>query len=337
MAKLYYDNDADLGVLSGKTVAVFGYGSQGYAQSNNLRDSGVSVVLGLRPDGESAKKAKEDGFEVLDFPEAAAKADIIHFLLPDENHVPVYKRIKEHVTAGKTLSCSHGLNFHFELITAPEGVDIVMMAPKAPGPTVRREFVNGFGVPSLVAVHTDASGKAIQTALALAKGNGTTKVGSFETTFKDETETDLFGEQNVICGGAVYLMKMGFEVLTNAGYPPEIAYFECLHEMKLIVDLVYAGGVHGMSKKISNTARFGQFLQGPRVITDVAKTEMEAALKRIQDKTFVKEWIEKECWENNLENLNKSLAECYEWPIEQVGREIRKVAGLEEIVTGDEG
>ena len=336
MAKLYSDSDADLNVLNGKTVAVFGYGSQGYAQSNNLRDSGIKVILGLRPNGNSFKKAKEDGFEVFDFPEAASKADIIHFLLPDENHFPVYENIKQHITPGKTLSCSHGLNFHFDIIKAPQGVDIIMMAPKAPGATVRREFVNGFGVPSLVAVHTDSSGKAMQTALALAKANGTTKVGSFETTFKDETETDLFGEQNVICGGAVYLMKTGFEVLTEAGYPPEIAYFECLHELKLIVDLVYSGGIHGMSKNISNTARFGQFLQGPKIITEQAKKEMQEALTRIQDKTFVKGWIEEECWKNDLVNLNKSLEECYDWPIEKVGREIRQVAGLEEIVRGDE-
>ena len=225
MVKLYSDKDADQSYLSGKVVAVFGYGSQGHAQSNNLRDSGVKTIVGLRPEGASAKKAREDGFEVLDFPDAAAKADIIHFLLPDEQHAPVYDRIIQHVTPGKVLSCSHGLNFHFKIITPPEGVDVIMMAPKAPGPTVRREYVNGFGVPSLVAVHTDASGQALQIALALAKANGTTKCGSFHTTFKDETETDLFGEQNVICGGVVYLMKTGFEVLTEAGYPPEIAYF----------------------------------------------------------------------------------------------------------------
>ena len=337
MATLYYDSDADQSFLEGKTVAIFGYGSQGHAQANNLRDSGINVIVGLRPGGSSFDKAKADGFEVFDFAEAASKADMIHFLIPDEHHEDVFNQIKEHVTPGKVLSCSHALNFHFGIIEAPEGVDVVMIAPKAPGPTVRREYVNGFGVPGLVSVHTDASGNALKIALAYAKANGNTKVGCFETTFKDEAETDLFGEQNVICGGAVYLMKAGFETLTEAGYPPEIAYFECLHELKLIVDLIYQGGIHGMSKKISNTARFGQFLQGPRIITDDVKKEMEAALARIQDGTFVKEWIQKECKENKLAGLKADLDDCYEWPIEKVGREIRKLAGLEEVETGDEG
>lgn len=336
MVKLYYDSDADQSILEGKTVAVFGYGSQGHAQSNNFRDSGVKVIIGLRPDGKSAERAREDGFEVYDFAEAAAKADIVHFLLPDEHHEPVFNAIQEQLTPGKTLSCSHGLNFHFEIIRAPEGVNVIMLAPKAPGPTVRREYVNGFGVPGLVAVHTDATGDALKIALALAKANGNTKVGCFETTFKDETETDLFGEQNVICGGAVYLMKTGFEVLTEAGYPPEIAYFECMHEMKLIVDLVYKGGVHGMSKKISNTARWGQFVQGPNIVTEQTKEAMKKQLERIQNREFVKEWIETECRQNNNANLDRMLADCYEWPIEQVGREIRKLAGLEEVETGEE-
>lgn len=336
MATLFYEKDADPSLLEGKTVAIFGYGSQGHAQSNNLRDSGVKVIIGLRPGGDSAKRAKEDGFEVFDFPEAAAQADIIHFLIPDENHEAVYNRIQEHVTPGKILSCSHGLNFHYGIIAPPDGVDVIMIAPKAPGPTVRREYVNGFGVPALVAVHTDASGKALDYALAFAQANGNTKVGCFKATFKDEAETDLFGEQNVICGGAVYLMKAGFETLVDAGYPPEIAYFECVHELKLIVDLVYRGGVHGMSKKISNTARFGQFLQGPKMVTDETKQAMKDALERIQNGQFVEEWIQKECHQNDLKNLKAKLDECYDWPMEKVGREIRSLAGLEEVQTGEE-
>ena len=325
MIKIYYDADADLAALSGKTVAVFGYGSQGHAQANNLRDSGISIVLGLRPNGASAKRAAEDGFEVLDFPEAAAKADIIHFLLPDENHQAIFERVKEHITPGKILSCSHGLNFHYELIKPPEGVDVIMVSPKAIGPAVRREYVNGSGVPCLVAVRTEVSENALGIALAMAKANGFTKCGAFETTFKDETETDLFGEQNVICGGIIHLMKTGFDVLTEAGYPPEIAYFECVHEMKLDVDLIYTDGIHGMSKKISNTAKYGQFIQGGNVITDATKKAMQECLKRIQNKEFIKDWIDTEYQENNLENLDKMLTDCHEWPVEKVGRVIRRL------------
>jgi len=336
MAKMYYEQDADQQALTGKTIAVFGYGSQGHAQANNFRDSGLKVIIGLRPGGASAKKATEDGFEVLDFPEAAAKADLIHILLPDELHVDVFNRIKQSITPGKILSCSHGLNFHFGLITPPEGVDVIMMAPKAPGPTVRREYINGFGVPALVAAHTDSSGKALSYALALAKANGSTKVGCFETTFKDETETDLFGEQTVLCGGAAYMIKAGFETLVEAGYPEEMAYFECVHELKLIVDLIYRGGIYGMSKKISNTAKWGQFTIGPTVITAESKKGMKEALRKIQDKEFVKGWIEEEYRQKNLSTLNHFMEDRHEWPVEKVGRQIRKVAGLEEVETGEE-
>ncbi len=333
---MFYEKDVNQDILEGKTVAVFGYGSQGHAQANNFRDTGIKVILGLRKDGKSAQKAQEDGFEVYDFEEAAQKADVIHFLIPDELHVEVFKKIEKHVSPGKVLSCSHGLNFHFELITPPNGVDVIMVAPKAPGPTVRREFLNGFGVPGLVAVHTDASGSALDYALALAKANGHTKVGCFHTTFKDETETDLFGEQNVIAGGVVYLMKAGFDTLIEAGYPSEMAYFECVHEMKLIVDLIYSGGIYGMSKKISNTAKYGQFTQGPKVITQESKKAMKKALDKIQNKEFVKEWIEKEYREDNLKNLRKMLEDCKDWDVEKTGKEIRKVAGLEEVDTGEE-
>lgn len=336
MAKMYYENDADQSKLNGKTVAVFGYGSQGHAQANNMRDSGIKVIIGVRPNGTSHKKAKEDGFEVFDFAEAAKQADIIHFLLPDELHAEVFNTIKEYVTHGKVLSCSHGLNFHFEIIAPPEQVDVIMVAPKAPGPTVRREYVNNYGVPALVAVHTNASGDALSIALAMAKAGGHTKVGCFETTFKDETETDLFGEQTVLCGGVSYLMKAGYETLINAGYPPEIAYFECVHEVKLIVDLIYKGGINGMSKKISNTAAFGQFTRGPKIITDDTKKAMSLALSQIQDKGFVKEWIDVEYKQKNLATLNQYVSECYDWSVEKTGRKIRQLAGLEEVQTGEE-
>ena len=336
MAKLYYDTDANQELLAAKTLAVFGYGSQGHAQACNMRDSGVKVIIGLREGGSSAEKAREDGFEVCGFAEAASKADIIHFLLPDERHKEVFAQIESCLSPGKVLSCSHGLNFHFGIISPPEGVDVIMVAPKAPGPTVRREYLNNYGVPALVAVHTDASGNALQIALAMAKANGNTRVGCFETTFKDETETDLFGEQTVICGGVVYLMKAAFETLVEAGYPPEIAYFECLHEMKLIVDLVYKGGVSGMSKKISNTAAYGQFSRGPRIVSDGVKKAMKECLAEIQDGRFVKEWIEGEFVEKKLSTLKAATEDCLEWPIEKAGREIRQMAGLEEVQTGEE-
>jgi ketol-acid reductoisomerase len=336
MLKRYYDQDADLSLLQDKTVAVFGYGSQGEAQAKNMRDSGLKVVVGVRPAGPSAETAKADGFEVLDFAEAAARAELLHFLLPDEIHEEIYNRIQEHVTPGKILCCSHGLSFHFGLITPPQGVDVIMMAPKGQGLTVRSEYLRGSGVPSLVAVHADASGKAMQYALAIAKANGATKCACFESTFKDETETDLFGEQNIICGGAMSLVKTGFEVLTEAGYPPEIAYFECLHELKLIVDLIHRQGIHGMAEKISNTARYGLFSQGPNVITEETKRAMQRQLERIQNGEFVQEWIQEESRENSSANLDRMTAECREWPVEQAGREIRKIIGLEEPTTGEE-
>lgn len=333
---LYYEQDADMTSLAGKTIAVFGYGSQGHAQANNFRDSGLQVIIGARSGGASATKAAEDGFTVLPFAEAAAKADLVHLLLPDELHESIFNEIKASITPGKILSCSHGLNFHFEIITPPEGVDVIMMAPKAPGPTVRREYVNNYGVPALVAVHTDASGQALTYAIALAKANGSTKVGCFHTTFKDETETDLFGEQTVLCGGAAYLMKSGFDTLVAAGYPPEMAYFECVHELKLIVDLVYRGGVHGMSKKISNTAKWGQFTVGPDVINDQSRAAMQTALENIRSKNFVRNWLDVEYKQKHLTTLKQHMETTHEWDMEKTGRTIRKVAGLEEVETGEE-
>lgn len=330
MDKIYYDLDVDTQILSGKTVAVFGYGSQGAAQAQNMRDSGVHVILGLRKDGSSYQQAQEDGFEVFEFKEAAKKAHILHFLLPDERHKEVFEEIKEFITPGKTIVCSHGFNFHFKVIDAPVGVDVIMVAPKAPGPTVRREYVNGFGVPALIAIFQDASGHAKEVALALSKANGHTRVGVFETTFQNETETDLFGEQTVLCGGVVELMRMGFETLVENGYPPEIAYFECVHEMKLIVDLIYKSGFYGMYKKVSNTAKYGGMTVGPKVVPPSAKVEMQKALDKIKSGNFKKEWIDEEFKQNNLSNLNKMLDDVSTWDVEKVGKKIRQFAGLQE-------
>ncbi|MBI2597216.1 ketol-acid reductoisomerase [Candidatus Daviesbacteria bacterium] len=328
MKKIYYDQDTDLKVLRNKTVAVFGYGSQGSAQAQNMRDSGVSVILGLRRDGSSWSQAMEDGFQVFEFKEAAKRADILHFLLPDERHLEVFEEIKEFITPGKTIVCSHGFNFHFQVINPPKEVDVIMVAPKAPGPTVRREYVNGFGVPALIAVFKNASGKAKETALALAKANGHTRVGVFETTFKFETETDLFGEQTVLCGGVVELMRMGFDTLTANGYPPEIAYFECVHEMKLIVDLIYQGGMLGMYKKVSNTAKFGGLTVGPKVIPAQTKKVMQKALDKIKSGQFKASWIDKEFKKDKLKNLDKMLDMVSKWQVEKVGKIIRQFAGL---------
>lgn len=329
MKKIYYDSDTDLNILKNKTVAVFGYGSQGSAQAQNMRDSGVHVILGLRKDGSSWKKAKEDGFEVFEFKEAAKRADILHFLLPDERHLEVFGEVKEFITKGKTIVCSHGFNFHFKVITPSIGVDVIMVAPKAPGPTVRREYVNGFGVPALIAVFKNATGHAKETALALAKANGHTRVGVFETTFQNETETDLFGEQTVLCGGVVELMRMGFETLVENGYPPEVAYFECVHEMKLIVDLIYKGGFYGMYTAVSNTAKFGGLTVGPKVLPPQTKKVMQKALDRIKSGQFKKDWIDNEFKKDKLKNLNQMLDRVAKWQVEKVGKKIRQFAGLE--------
>lgn len=329
MKKIYYDQDTDLRILTGKTIAVFGYGSQGSAQAQNMRDSGVHVILGLRKDGSSWQKAKEDGFEVLEFREAAKRADILHFLLPDERHLEVFEEVKEFITKGKTIVCSHGFNFHFKVITPPAGVDVIMVAPKAPGPTVRREYINGFGVPALIAVFKNTSSHAKETALALAKTNGHTRVGVFETTFQYETETDLFGEQTVLCGGVVELMRMGFETLVENGYPAEVAYFECVHEMKLIVDLIYKGGFYGMYTSVSNTAKFGGLKVGPKIIPSQTKKVMQKTLDKIKSGQFKTSWIDQEFKKDKLKNLNKMLDDVSKWQVEKVGKKIRQFAGLE--------
>ena len=271
MVKIMHDSDADASVLNGKTVAVIGYGSQGSAQALCMRDSGVNVIIGSRP-GPSFDKAVADGFQVMSFSDAAEKADVIHILLPDEYHGPVYKAdIAQHMKPGKTLSCSHGFNIVFGEIVPPAGVDVIMVAPKSPATEERKAFLAGFGVPGLVAVKQNASGNALQTAKAM----GFTRAGVLECTFEQETYEDLFGEQNVLCGGCVDLMKYGFETLVEAGYPPEMAYFECIHELKLIVDLVYEGGIQKMNKVISNTAEFGEYFNGPKIITPDVKERMK--------------------------------------------------------------
>lgn len=323
MVKILHDNDADLAVLEGKTVAVVGYGSQGSAQALCMRDSGVNVIIGSIKDA-SFDKAKEDGFEVYPIDEAAEKADIIHILLPDEFHGPVYEKdIKKSMKKGKVLSCSHGFNIVYKQIVPSSDVDVIMVAPKSPATEERKAYLEGFGVPGLISVRQDASGKARDIALAMAKAMGFTRAGCLECTFEQETYEDLFGEQAVLCGGAVELVKCGFEVLTEAGYPPEMAYFEVLHELKLIVDLMYEGGIQKMNEVISNTAEWGEYVTGPKVIGPEAKEAMRKALKDIEDGTFAKNWIEES--KNGAPNLLKKRAELADHPIEIVGRKIREL------------
>ena len=289
---IIHDNAADLSALNGKTVAVIGYGAQGRAQALCMRDSGVNVIIGVRP-GKSFDAAAQDGFQVMSVAEAAEKADIIHILLPDESHGAVYEaEIKPHLKAGKTLCCSHGFAYVFNTIVPPADVDVIMVAPKGPGTEVRRVFEEGFGCPGLIAVHQNPSGKARDVALAMAKAEGLTRGGVLECTMAHETYEDLCGEQNVLCGGLVDLMKYGFETLTEAGYPPEMAYFECVHEAKLIVDLIYNGGIQKMNSVISNTAEFGEYYNGPQILPAEVKERMKESLKRIESGKFAKDWLE---------------------------------------------
>ncbi len=292
MAKMYHSEDCNLSALDGKTVAIIGYGSQGHAHALNLKDSGVKVVVGLYEGSKSWKKAEEAGLEVATAADAAKKADIIMILINDEKQQALYlESILPNLTAGKTLMFAHGFNIHFGLIVPPADVDVIMIAPKGPGHTVRSEYVEGKGVPCLVAVHQDATGRALDTGLAYAAGIGGARAGVLETTFKMETETDLFGEQAVLCGGVTALMKAGFETLVEAGYDPQNAYFECIHEMKLIVDLIYKGGFSMMRYSISDTAEFGDYETGKRLITEETKKEMKKVLTEIQDGTFASKWI----------------------------------------------
>lgn len=321
--KLIHDKDADLSVLNGKTVAVIGYGSQGSAQAQCMRDSGVNVIIGSIRDA-SYDKAVKDGFNVMDIAAAAAKADIIHILLPDEFHAPVYKKdIAASMVAGKTFSCSHGFNIVFKEIVPPANVNVIMVAPKSPATEERKAFLEGFGVPGLVAIRQNADGKARNIALAMAKAMGFTRAGVLECTFEQETYEDLFGEQNVLCGGLVDLMKYGFEVLVEAGYPPEMAYFECVHEVKLIVDLVFEGGIQKMNSVISNTAEWGEYVNGPRIITPDVKARMKESLKDIESGKFAKAWIAEA--RNGAPNLLKKRHELGKHQVEIVGAQIRSL------------
>ncbi len=291
-ATIYYDNDADLSYLKDKTIAILGYGSQGHAQAQNLRDSGCKVIIGQRPGGKNYDLAISHGFQPMEIDEATKKADIVNVLLPDEVQGDLYRtQIKPNLTAGNVLMCSHGFNLHFGQIEPPKGVDTLLVAPKGPGHLVRSEYTKGGGVPCLIALGTGASETTKKIGLAYAKGIGGTRGGVIETTIAEETETDLFGEQVVLCGGVSELVKAGFETLVEAGYQPEMAYFECMHELKLIVDLLYQGGLNYMRYSISNTAEFGDYTRGPRIITDETKAEMRKILKEIQTGKFAREWI----------------------------------------------
>src|ERR687884_265618 len=319
---MYYDDDADLGLLDGKTVAIIGFGSQGHAHALNLRDSGVNVVVGLRESSSSADAAREAGFEVLPVAEAASRGDIVMVLVPDELHHDVYEsEIRDGIAEGNTLLFGHGFSVHYGEVEPPAGVDVALVAPKGPGHLVRRQFTEGSGVPGLVAIQQDATGNAKPLALAYARGIGCTRGGVIETTFKDETETDLFGEQAVLCGGASELVQAGFETLVEAGYDPRMAYFECLHELKLIVDLMYEKGLAGMRYSISNTAEYGDYTRGKRVISDETRAEMKRILSEIQSGDFAREWIA----ENRAgqENFKRLRAEQADKQIEHTGQELR--------------
>ena len=322
--KVYYDKDADLSVIKGKKVAIIGYGSQGHAHANNLKDSGVDVVVGLRAGSSSVAKAEACGLKVSSVAEAVKASDVIMILTPDEFQSTLYSQeIEPNIKQGATMAFAHGFAIHYNQVTPRADLDVIMVAPKAPGHTVRSEFVRGGGIPDLIAIHQDATGNAKTTALSYASAIGGGRTGILETSFQDETETDLFGEQAVLCGGAVELVKMGFETLTEAGYEPEMAYFECLHELKLIVDLMYEGGIANMNYSISNNAEYGEYVTGPKVINEESRFAMREALKNIQDGVYAKKFI--------LEGMANS-PEMTAWrrnnaahPIEQVGAELRKM------------
>ncbi|MGD1806779.1 ketol-acid reductoisomerase [Dapis sp. BLCC M126] len=322
MARMYYDSDANLDILNDKTIAIIGYGSQGHAHALNLKDSGSKVIVGLYPGSKSATKAKEAGLDVYPVNEAAEKADLIMILLPDEVQKTVYKNeIEPHLKEGKILAFAHGFNIHFGQILPPSNVDVVMVAPKGPGHLVRRTYEQGEGVPCLFAIFQDASGQARDRAMAYAKGIGGTRAGILETSFREETETDLFGEQAVLCGGLSALIKAGFQTLVDAGYQPELAYFECLHEVKLIVDLVVEGGLANMRDSISNTAEFGDYTRGPRIVTDETRAEMRKILSEIQSGQFAREFVmENQTGKPVFTAMRRQEAEQ---PIEEVGKDLR--------------
>jgi ketol-acid reductoisomerase len=323
-ATIYYDQDADLSALKGKTVAIIGYGSQGHAQAQNLRDSGVNVIIGQRPGGKNYELAVSHGFTPVSAADAAKQADVINILVPDELQGDLYeKEIKPNLKAGAILMCSHGFNIHFGFIKPPQGHDALLVAPKGPGHLVRSEFVAGGGVPCLIATSEGASDETFKIGMAYAKGIGGTRGGVIQTTIKEETETDLFGEQAVLCGGASALVKAGFETLVEAGYQPEMAYFECMHELKLIVDLFYQGGLNYMRYSVSNTAEYGDYTRGPRIITEETKKEMKKILKEVQDGTFAKEWINEA--KSGGKNFKAMKEKDKNHPVEIVGKKLRKL------------
>ncbi|HEY3457253.1 MAG TPA: ketol-acid reductoisomerase [Bryobacteraceae bacterium] len=322
MPRRFYEKDGSLSALQGKTIAIIGYGSQGHAHALNLRDSGLNVVVGLPATSKSAAKAKAAGLKVLSISDAAKAADVIMILTPDHVQGDNYRNdIAPHMTKGKTLMFAHGFNIHFNEIKPPADVDVSMIAPKAPGHRVRELFVEGVGVPALVAIAQDASGKALENALAYAYGLGCLKAGVIETTFKEETESDLFGEQSVLCGGVSELIRAGFETLTEAGYAPEIAYFECLHELKLIVDLIYEGGLGYMRYSISDTAEYGDYTRGPRIVTKETRAEMKKILSEIQSGEFARTWLKEN--RDGRKNFLALREAAKDQPIEKVGAELR--------------
>lgn len=327
MIKIYYDKDVDSSALAGKTVAVIGYGNQGHAQANNMRDSGLTVILGLRPKGPSWKQAEIDGFKPLTIAEATKKADVIHMLIPDTAQPSVYhEQIAPNLSPGKTLGFAHGFNIHFKTIIPPTNIDVVMVAPKAPGLSVREMYVNNFGVPGLIAVQQNHTGRAKQTALAMAKALGCTKAGVIETVFKDETESDLIGEQIVLVGGLMELIKNGFEVLVDFGYAPELAYFEACNEAKLIIDQIYRNGIIGMLKAVSDTAKWGGMSVGKKIIDSHVRQNMEKAAESVRNGDFAKEWLAEDA--KGRPNMNAMLKEWANHPLEIVGEKMRKMSGV---------
>jgi ketol-acid reductoisomerase len=324
MPKIYYDKDADWNVYQGRTIAVVGYGIQGRGQALSLRDSGLDVIVAQREGGPNYDQAKKDGFAPVDASTAAKRADVIMLLTQDHIQGELYRKsIRRHLKKGKSLAFSHGFNIHFGQIKPPQDVDVWMIAPKGPGALVRRQFEEGKGVPCLVAIHQNASGNALQDALAYAKGIGGGRAGIFETTFREETETDLFGEQAVLCGGTSALIKAGYETLIEAGYAPEMAYFECLHELKLIVDLIYEGGIVGMRQRVSDTAEYGDYTRGPRIINERARKEMKKILSEIQSGKFAREWMREN--KNGRPNFKKYREDSQNHPVEKVGKDLREM------------
>jgi len=324
MVNVYYDQDANLSLLQGKKIAVIGYGSQGHAHALNLKDSGMNVRVGLRPSSSSCVKAESAGFQVMSVAEASKWADVTMILVPDQTQKPVYENeVFPNFKSGDTLAFAHGFNVHYGQITPPESVNVMMIAPKSPGHLVRRSFENGSGVPCLIAVHQDPSGNTKDLALAWAKAIGCTRAGALETNFKDETETDLFGEQAVLCGGSAELIKAGFETLVEAGYPAELAYFECLHELKLIVDLYYEGGLNRMNYSVSDTAEYGGMTRGSKIITDQTRDEMKRILSDVQDGTFADEWIKEN--QDGQPKMARLRTETKDHLIEEVGSKLRKM------------